>query len=60
MKTFKLITLATLAALSGTGCVSVKTEHKIQPIHITMDINLKVDRALDDFFGDLDAKAKDL
>ena len=43
------------------GC---KTEHKvettstvaIQPIHITMDINLnvRVDKALDDFFSDLD------
>jgi len=42
------------------GCVSVKTEHKIEPIHITMDINVKVDRALDDFFGDLDAQAKDI
>ncbi|MEE4135839.1 MAG: hypothetical protein V2I32_07170 [Desulforhopalus sp.] len=27
---------------------------EIKPIHITIDINLKVDRALDDFFGDLD------
>jgi len=41
------------------GC---KTEHKvvtentvaIQPIHITLDINLKIDKALDDFFNDLD------
>lgn len=28
---------------------------EIKPIHITIDINVKVDRALDDFFGDLDA-----
>jgi len=27
---------------------------EIKPIHITIDINVKVDRALDDFFGDLD------
>ena len=40
------------------GC---KTQHKIEvapveikPIHITIDVNIKVDRALDDFFGDLD------
>jgi hypothetical protein len=29
---------------------------EIKPIHITIDINVKVDRALDDFFGDLDKK----
>jgi len=27
---------------------------EIKPIHITIDINIKVDRALDDFFDDLD------
>ena len=33
-----------------------KTDHTvtINPIHITLDINLKVDKALDDFFKDLD------
>jgi len=32
------------------------TVHKIEvaPMHITIDINVKVDQALDDFFGDLD------
>ena len=30
---------------------------EIKPIHITLDINIKVDRALDDFFGDLDEEA---
>lgn len=33
---------------------------EIKPIHITIDINIKVDRALDDFFGDLDQKAKEI
>lgn len=42
------------------GCISVKTQHKIEPIHITVDINVKVDRALDDFFGDLDAQAQEI
>ena len=44
-----------------------QTQHKVEvqtaplevkPIHITIDINIKVDRALDDFFGDLDAAGK--
>lgn len=41
------------------GCISVKTQHEVKPIHITMDVNLnvKVDKALNDFFGDLDQKA---
>jgi len=26
---------------------------EIKPIHITIDVNVKVDRALDDFFGDV-------
>lgn len=27
---------------------------EIKPIHITIDVNVKVDRALDDFFDDVD------
>jgi len=27
---------------------------EVKPIHITIDINIKVDRALDNFFDDLD------
>ncbi|MBU1711714.1 MAG: hypothetical protein KKD47_01280 [Proteobacteria bacterium] len=30
---------------------------EIKPIHIIIDVNIKVDRALDNFFGDID-KAK--
>jgi len=30
---------------------------EVKPIHITIDVNVKVDRALDDFFGDIDAAA---
>ena len=44
--------------LAATGCTRHEVELKpveIKPIHITIDINVKVDRALDDFFGDLDA-----
>ena len=35
------------------GCISVKTEHEIKPIQITMDINLKVQKEIEDFW-DLD------
>lgn len=44
--------------LSFGGCVSVKTEPiEVKPIHITVDVNVKVEKALDDFFGDIDKKA---
>ncbi len=40
------------------GCLSVKTEPiEVKPIHVTVDVNVKVDKALDDFFGDLDRKS---
>ena len=40
-----------LAALLLNGCNTIKTEHTV---NITMDVNVKLDRELDDFFGDLD------
>lgn len=56
------ICFAGVAAMSVAGCFQVKTENEIKPIevkpiHITVDINVKIDRALDDFFGDLDEAA---
>lgn len=32
---------------------------EIKPIHITIDVNVKVDRALDDFFDDIDSAQKE-
>ena len=49
---FALLFPAAAVAVLGAGCI--RTTHEIKPIHITMDINLKVDRALDDFFSDVD------
>lgn len=40
-----------LALALGNGCLSLKSQHEVKPIHITMDINLKVDRELDRYFG---------
>jgi hypothetical protein len=53
-----LILLGVLIVLSATGCTQHKVEVapvEIKPIHITIDVNVKVDRALDNFFGDIDA-----
>lgn len=35
-----------------TGCVSVHT--KVDPIEINVNVRIKIERELDDFFGDLD------
>ena len=42
----------------GNGCMSLKTksEVEVKPIHITMDINVKVDKELNNFFNDIDAQ----
>jgi hypothetical protein len=53
-----LILLGAVFVLTQAGCTQHKVEVapvKIEPIHITIDVNVKVDRALDDFFGDIDA-----
>ncbi len=50
--------LCLTAPLLFAGCLTVKTEPiEVKPIHITVDVNVKVDRALDDFFGDIDRKS---
>ncbi len=54
-----LFTLLTF--LSALGCstkheVAVKPM-EIKPIHITIDVNIRVDKALDDFFDDIDTPA---
>ena len=53
-----LILLSALCVLIAAGCTQHRVEVapvEIKPIHITIDVNVKVDRALDDFFGDIDA-----
>ncbi|MGM0656204.1 MAG: hypothetical protein ACQETR_12935 [Thermodesulfobacteriota bacterium] len=48
------ILFLTLAACSTSHELEVKPV-EIKPIHITIDVNVKVDKALDNFFGDIDA-----
>jgi uncharacterized protein YdbL (DUF1318 family) len=47
-----IFTLAAASAAAFAGCIHVKTESEIKPIHITMDVNLKVDRELDKAFAE--------
>ncbi len=45
--------LLLLAAAALGGCLQVQ----VKPIHITVDVNVRVEKALDDFFGDLDRQS---
>lgn len=55
----RLLPLAVvLAVLPWSGCLHVSMD-PIQ-VHATVDVNVRVDRALDDFFGDLDRQSRTL
>ncbi len=43
--------LAALVAFGG--CLQVQ----VKPIHITVDVNVRAEKALNDFFGELDQKS---
>ncbi len=47
---FAMLLLTSAASVVG-GCLAIKTEHEIKPIHITMDVNLKVQKELEDFLN---------
>jgi len=46
-----LCLLPLMAGFVMCGCFSLKTQHTIDPIHITMDVNLKVQKELEDFLN---------
>ena len=49
--------LAVFLILVPQSCTQHKVEVapvEVKPIHITIDVNVKVDKALDDFFEDVD------
>ena len=50
----RCLPLFATALLLG-GCIHVSMD-PIE-VHATLDVNVKVDKALDDFFGDLDKKS---
>lgn len=57
MSKFVYLLLAAFSFLVSQSCTQHKVEVapvEIKPIHITIDVNVKVDKALDDFFGDVD------
>ena len=52
-------TISAVTLLAILACTQHKVEVapvKVEPIHITIDVNVKVDMALDDFFDEIDAE----
>ncbi|MDR1279827.1 MAG: hypothetical protein LBK99_03265, partial [Opitutaceae bacterium] len=53
--------LILLALAIGTGgCFHVRVSMDPVEVHATVDVNVKIDQALNNFFDDLDAKSKTL
>lgn len=54
---FRIAAYALVLAVSLlSGCFSLKTQNEVavQPIHITVDVNVRVQQELTNFFGDID------
>jgi hypothetical protein len=43
--------------LLATACIKLKHEMTIQPVHITVDVTIKIDRELENYFADIDKAA---
>ena len=63
----KALLLVAAIVWTSWGLAACATRHEVEvkpveikPIHITIDVNVKVDRALDDFFGDIDDTAQEI
>ena len=57
MQKFLAPMIGTLMIIGFSACTQHKVEVapvEIKPIHITIDVNVKIDKALDDFFSDID------
>jgi hypothetical protein len=58
-----IIFFAVLVFTTYLGCTQHKVEVapvEVKPIHITIDVNVKVDKALDNFFDDIDSEEEQI
>lgn len=53
----RIFLLVAAPVLLACACIKMKHEMTIQPVHITVDVRIKIDRELDNFFGDIDQAA---
>ena len=53
----RICLLVAAVVLLFTACIKLKHEMTIQPVHITVDVTIKIDRELENFFADIDKAA---
>jgi hypothetical protein len=53
----KIFLLAVAPVLLASACIKMKHEMTIQPVHITVDVRIRIDRELENFFADIDTAA---
>jgi hypothetical protein len=53
----RIFLLAVAPLLLASACIKLKHEMTIQPVHITVDVRIKIDRELENFFADIDKAA---
>ena len=56
MKQYRTVVLCiAVFGVAVSGCLRVKTDPvQVEPIHITVDVNVRLERELEDFFGEID------
>lgn len=54
----KILLLYLCLFLFFASCIKLKHEMTIQPIHVTVEITVKIDKELENFFGDIDKAAE--
>lgn len=53
--------LGILFFLAVEGCThGIESRHEVEPIHINIDVNVKIDRELEEFFGEIDKAEEEL
>ena len=55
----RIFLLVVAMLLLATACIKLKHEMTIQPVHITVDVRIRIDRELENFFADIDKAAVD-
>jgi hypothetical protein len=51
------LTAIIVATVLASNCIRIQHEMKVEPIYVTVEITLKIDRELENFFADIDRSA---